>query len=208
MNDPKIHLCLVLHNHQPVGNFDDVFEAAYQDSYLPFLEVFEPFTHLSISLHTSGPLMQWLQEKHPDYLSRLASLVEAGRIEIVGGAFYEPILTMIPTRDRVGQIAKFSQWLEKHVCPKVNGMWVPERVWESNLASSIADAGIRYTVLDDYHFRRAGLTNDQLYGDYVVEDEGRILRIFPGSEKLRYLCLLYTSPSPRDKRQSRMPSSA
>ena len=26
--------------------------------------------------------------------------------------------------------------------------------------------------------------------------------------KYRYLCLLYTSPSPRDKRQSRMPSSA
>ena len=193
MNDPKIQLCLVLHNHQPVGNFDSVFEAAYQDSYLPFLEVFEPFTDLSISLHTSGPLMQWLQEKHPDYLSRIATLVEAGRIEIVGGAFYEAILPMIPTRDRVGQIEKFSQWLEKHVCSKVNGMWVPERVWESNLASSIADAGIRYTVLDDYHFRRAGLTNDQLFGDYVVEDEGRILRIFPGSEKLRYL-IPFSSP--------------
>ena len=27
-------------------------------------------------------------------------------------------------------------------------------------------------------------------------------------EQLRYACLLYTSPSPRDKRQSRMPSSA
>jgi len=187
MNTSKIHLCLVLHNHQPVGNFDNVFEAAYQDSYLPFLEVFEPFTDLSISLHTSGPLMQWLQEKHPDYLSRIASLVEAGRIEIIGGAFYEAILPMIPTRDRVGQIEVFSKWLEKHVCPKINGMWVPERVWESNLASSIADAGIRYTVLDDYHFRRAGLQNDQLYGDYIVEDEGRILRIFPGSEKLRYL---------------------
>ena len=26
--------------------------------------------------------------------------------------------------------------------------------------------------------------------------------------KLKYTCLLYTSPSPRDKRQSRMPSSA
>ena len=28
------------------------------------------------------------------------------------------------------------------------------------------------------------------------------------STALRQLCLLYTSPSPRDKRQSRMPSSA
>ena len=26
--------------------------------------------------------------------------------------------------------------------------------------------------------------------------------------EMRYICLLYTSPSPRDKRQSRMPSSA
>ena len=28
------------------------------------------------------------------------------------------------------------------------------------------------------------------------------------SSRIVYLCLLYTSPSPRDKRQSRMPSSA
>ena len=28
------------------------------------------------------------------------------------------------------------------------------------------------------------------------------------AKHLRYICLLYTSPSPRDKRQSRMPSSA
>ena len=117
MSNSPIQLCLVLHNHQPVGNFDGVFEDAYQDSYLPFLEVFEPFADLKISLHTSGPLMQWLQTNHPDYLNRIAQLVEAGRIEIIGGAFYEPILTMIPKRDRVGQITRFSKWLEERVFP-------------------------------------------------------------------------------------------
>jgi alpha-amylase len=65
MSSP-IHLCLVLHNHQPIGNFDGVFEQAYQDSYLPFLNVFEPYEHLRISLHTSGPLMLWLDERKPD----------------------------------------------------------------------------------------------------------------------------------------------
>ena len=35
----------------------------------------------------------------------------------------------------------------------------------------------------------------------VIGDEGR-------GRALPYGCLLYTSPSPRDKRQSRMPSSA
>ena len=187
MNSHKIQLCLVLHNHQPIGNFDGVFEAAYQDSYLPFLEVFEPFADLSISLHTSGPLMQWLEKNHPEYLNRISQLVEAGRIEIIGGAFYEPILTMIPERDRVGQISQFSQWLKARVCQEVEGMWIPERVWESCLATSIAEAGIGYTVLDDYHFRRASLDDEQLTGYYVVEDQGRTVRVFPGSEHLRYL---------------------
>ena len=187
MSNPKIQLCLVLHNHQPVGNFDNVFEEAYQDSYLPFLEVFEPYTDLKISLHTSGPLMQWLQSNHPDYLNRVAQLVESGRIEIIGGAFYEPILPMIPRRDRVGQISRFSNWLEERLCSKINGMWMPERVWESCLTESLADADIKYTVLDDYHFRRAGLKNEDLTGYFVAEDEGKTVCVFPGSEHLRYL---------------------
>jgi len=100
-----VRLCLAIHNYQPVGNFDGVFEQAYQDSYLPFLEIFEEYTDLRISLHTSGPLIEWLDENHPEYLDRLASLVAGNRIEILGGAFYEPILTMIPSCDRRGQIA-------------------------------------------------------------------------------------------------------
>jgi alpha-amylase len=34
-----IALALGIHNHQPVGNFDFVFEEAYRKSYRPFLEV-------------------------------------------------------------------------------------------------------------------------------------------------------------------------
>ena len=105
---PHVHLCLVLHNHQPIGNFDGVFEQAYQDSYLPFLDVFEPYDSLQISLHTSGPLMMWLAERHPEYLDRRAALVETERMEIIGGPQYEPILTMLPRRDRIGQIRAYT----------------------------------------------------------------------------------------------------
>lgn len=183
---PNVHLCLVLHNHQPIGNFEDVFEQSYQDSYLPFLEVFEPYEALQISLHTSGPLMMWLAERHPDYLDRIRLLVEAGRIEIVGGPQYEPILTMLPGRDRIGQIRSYSQWLKRNLGVTPAGMWTPERVWESNLTSDVVDAGIRYTVLDDYHFQAAGMKAEELTSYYLVEDQGRLLRIFPGSERLRY----------------------
>ena len=187
MQQPQIRLCLVLHNHQPVGNFEGVFEAAYQDSYLPFLEVFEPFQDLKISLHTSGPLAKWLVERHPEYVDRVRALVADGRIEIVGGAFYEPILAMIPSHDRQGQIKSFSNWLNSNFGGDVSGMWMPERVWESEFASDLEQSEIRYTVLDDFHFRRAGVRQEELTGYFVVENEGHVLRVFPGSEKLRYL---------------------
>ncbi|MFO0867383.1 MAG: alpha-amylase/4-alpha-glucanotransferase domain-containing protein [Pirellulales bacterium] len=182
-----LRLCLVLHNHQPIGNFDGVFEQAYQDSYLPFLDVFEQYPdELRISLHTSGPLMEWLDQRHGDYLDRVARLVAAGRIEIIGGPFYEPILTMIPARDRIGQIREYTRWLRDRLGADVQGMWMPERVWEQSLTSDLATAGMRYTVLDDFHFRNAGLSDEQLHGYYLSEDDGQLLSIFPGSERLRY----------------------
>ncbi|MEC8571284.1 MAG: alpha-amylase/4-alpha-glucanotransferase domain-containing protein, partial [Planctomycetota bacterium] len=184
---PTIRLCLVLHNHQPVGNFDHVFEQAYEDSYRPFLDVFEPYDSLNLSLHTSGPLIEWLAERHPEYLDRLAALVAAGRVEIIGGAFYEPILTMIPSRDRIGQITSFSRWLEDRLGGEVRGMWIPERVWEQSLAGDLAKSEIQYTLLDDFHFKNAGLDAEALTGHFVTEDDGRTVNVFPGSEPLRYL---------------------
>jgi len=183
----RIRLALVLHNHQPIGNFDHVFEQAYQDSYLPFLDVFSRYDPLRIGLHTSGPLIEWLDRRHPDYLDRVAELVATGRIEIVGGAFHEPILAMIPARDRIGQIRSYTRWLENRLGGKVRGMWMPERVWEQSFTRDLVDAGIDYTVLDDFHFKNAGVEDSALAGYYLTEDEGRVLTVFPGSEQLRYL---------------------
>ena len=184
---PQIRLVLALHNHQPVGNFDGVFEAAYRDSYLPFLEVLERYPGIPFALHTSGPLMEWLVDRKPEYVARVRNLVELGRVEILGGGFYEPILTMIPHRDRVGQIRSYSAYLRRHLGAKIRGMWVAERVWEQGLTAAIAEAGIEYTVLDDFHFQRTGLGDDDLFGYYLTEDDGRLLKVFPGSERLRYL---------------------
>jgi len=182
-----IRFIFVLHDHQPTGNFDNVFEQAYQDSYLPFLDVFERYGNLKMGLHTSGPLMEWLDARHPEYLERVAHLVAIGRIEIIGGAYYEPILSMIPPRDRVGQIGSYTRWLENRLNCQVRGMWMPERVWEQNMTTDLVAAGIQYTMLDDFHFKNAGLSEDQLHGYYLTEDDGNLLAVFPDSEPLRYL---------------------
>jgi len=182
-----IRFVLALHNHQPVGNFDHVFEQAYQDSYRLFLDVLAGYPSLKIALHTSGSLMEWLDAHHPDYVDRLAEMVGAGQIEVLGGAFFEPILAMIPTRDRIGQIRSYTRWLEDRLGATIRGMWIPERVWEQSYTRDLVAAGIEYTILDDFHFKNAGLGDEELFGHYLTEDDGRVMSIFPGSERLRYL---------------------
>ena len=72
-------------------------------------------------------------------------------------------------------------------------MWIPERVWEQAFAGDIAEAGIEYTLLDDIHFRNAGLSEDELNGYYLTEESGRLLKVFAGGERLRYL-IPYSDP--------------
>ncbi len=182
----QIRLVLAIHNHQPIGNFEGVFEEAYKDSYEPFLNILGDYPEIPIALHTSGSLMEWLVDAHPEYIDRVRAMVERGQIEIIGGPFFEPILACIPGRDRIGQIREYSRYLRKLFGTDIRGMWVPERVWEQSFTSDIVQGGIEYTVLDDFHFRSAGYRDDQLNGYYLTEDEGRLLKIFPGSEPLRY----------------------
>lgn len=186
-NKAGVRLILTLHNHQPVGNFESVFEAAYRDGYRPFLDVLEDFPELPFVLHTSGPLLEWLVASRPDYIGRLRALVEAGRVEVLGGPSQEPILTMIPHRDRVGQIRAYSSELESRFGQPIRGIWMPERVWEQHLTSALVEAGVEYTVLDDFHFQRAGVPESDLFGYHLTEDEGRLLKVFPNSERMRYL---------------------
>jgi alpha-amylase len=183
----QVRFIFALHNHQPVGNFSHVFEQTYQESYLPFLDVFEQYPQVKVALHLSGSLIEWLSENHSEYLDRLALLVERHRIEIIGGAFFEPILAMLPSRDRIGQIRLYTDWLERRLGAKIRGLWIPERVWEQSYVRDLVDAGMNYTILDDCHFRSAGLTENELTRHYLTEDDGRTMSVFPGSERLRYL---------------------
>src|SRR3989339_1968954 len=149
----KINLILAIHNHQPIGNFDHVISEACDKAYKPFLDILEKYPSLKVSIHFSGCLLEWIEINKPDMIAQIKHLVDRNQIELMGGGFYEPIMVMLPERDRVGQIERYADYLQKHFKHKIRGMWVPERVWEQNLTKTFADANMEYTVLDDSHFK-------------------------------------------------------
>ncbi len=184
---PKVQFIFAIHNHQPVGNFEFVAEEAYQKAYLPFISVLERHRSIKITLHYTGILYRFFEEHHPEFINTLRNLVTEGRAEILSGGFYEPVLAVLPEKDKIGQIEALNSFIRKKIGYEAQGMWLAERVWEPHLPKSIAAAGINHVVVDDFHFKMAGLHDDELDGYYLTEEQDSILRIFPGSEKLRYL---------------------
>jgi alpha-amylase/alpha-mannosidase (GH57 family) len=136
----KFKLAFGIHNHQPVGNFDSVFQQAHKDSYAPFLQLLEKYPQIKISLHQSGILWFWQQKNQPDYFDLVRKMIDRGQIELLSGGFYEPILTAIPTRDVHGQIDMLTQYLKFQFGADAVGLWLTERVWEPHLPKILNEA--------------------------------------------------------------------
>jgi len=183
----KINFVFGIHSHQPIGNFEGIFEQAYQKAYLPFLEVLSRHPGVKVTFHFSGILLEWIVKHHPEFISIVKNLLHSGQIELMTGGYYEPILAMLYERDRVGQIVKLSRYIRELFDYEPKGFWLAERVWEPHLAKSISQAGVEYTIVDDLPFKSAGLFDEELSGYYLTEEQGYPLKVFPISEKLRFL---------------------
>ncbi len=181
----KVKFIFGVHNHQPVGNFEWVFQKGYDVAYKPFMDVMLKHKNIKWNLHASGILWDFLIKKK-SYISNIKKLVAKKNLEILSGGYYEPILSVIPQTDRTGQIRQLSQFIKDTFDYTPTGAWIAERVWEPSLVKDLTDAGIKYITLDDVHFSSSGLDANSLKGYYTTEDQGHALNVFPISQKLRY----------------------
>lgn len=181
-----VALLLGVHAHQPVGNFESVLDDAHKRCYGPFLRVLHEYPDFHFAIHFSGWLLEYLLLHHADDMALLKEMVARGQAEICGAGFTEPVLASIPVRDRIGQINQLSAYVQQEFGLKPQGAWLTERVWESSVVPALADTGIRYVMVDDYHFLCTGLQSQRLNGYFSTEEDGRRVDLYPISEALRY----------------------
>ena len=187
MSRSPLAFCFGVHNHQPIGNFEGVLRETTERAYRPFFERVRARPEVRLTVHCTGSLLEWLRDHERPTFDLLGEVVASGRVELLTGGFYEPILAILPDADKRGQIARLSEFLATHFGVRPRGMWLAERVWEPHLARALHEAGVEYVLVDDQHFALAGLEPDDLGGYYVTEEQGATLGVFPINERLRHL---------------------
>jgi hypothetical protein len=180
----QTRLVFALHFHQPYGNLDEVFADAMERCYLRTLDLLTDHPHIAAAIHVSGPLLDWAEGHQVELIDSLSKLVARGQVELLGGGYQEPMLAILPDRDAVGQLQRMADRCEELLGARPQGMWLAERVWEPDLARVIAQAGYRYTLLDDSHLRAAGAA-EPLGAYYVTDKAGQAVGVFPIDRGLR-----------------------
>jgi len=182
-----INFQLVFHFHQPVGNFGDIIDVAYLRSYLPLVQTLDNFPKVKAGLHFTGYLLEWLIETHPEFIDIIKGMCDRKQVEILGGAYYEPIIAMISDEDKLGQINMLKDFVKEVFGVDVQGFWLAERVWEPHLPIILQEAKIKYILIDDNHLRMNGLSEEETFYTYITEEQGTEVIVVPINEHLRYI---------------------
>lgn len=186
-NNPPLLFAFGLHAHQPEGNFDHVFQDHLQGVYEPFLRKAMEGGLFPLTLHLSGPLLDWLEANGAAYLDLIGQHVDSGMVELLLAGYHEPVLPSLLREDRAEQIGWMQEKLRRRFGVEARGLWLTERVWEPELAEDLATAGVEYVLVDDRHFVASGFSRESLHAPFRTEASGKSLGVFAIDEKLRYL---------------------
>jgi alpha-amylase len=182
----RVNFPIVFHFHQPVDNFDSVIEEVYTKAYFPLLERIKK-SKVKFTLHFTGSMLEWFRRVHPEFLDDVRVLCQSGRVEMLGGGYYEPILPIIPDDDKIEQLKMLTETLQTEFGVTPRGMWLAERVWEPHLPKYIKQAGLQYIIVDDNHLRSLGFREEDTFYFYTTEEAGEMIFVFPINEPARYI---------------------
>lgn len=148
-----LNISLVLHaNLQyaeiPIAQIPRVVK----ESYLPTLKGLLKIPKARLAFNFTGPTLEILEKEYPEVIELLRKGVKNGQFELLGFAYSQPILPLIPEIDINLHIEKHLELLENLLgVKKPKGFFLPEAAWSPNLAPILKKFGFSWTLIDYDH---------------------------------------------------------
>jgi len=102
----KSPVIFILHAYQPITQTKEVLERIIKKCYKPFFERLLANPSVKISLNIAGCLLEKLTMEYPEIVKLIEKAKDNNQIELMGSAFYHPILPLTRPEDQSYQIQK------------------------------------------------------------------------------------------------------
>lgn len=152
---------------------------AWERVHSPILGLLESLPGTPAALHVSGVLMDFVEQRYAQDLARLRALVQKGQVEVLGGGWFDPILSLLPERDALAQLLLTQRRMEALLGVSPRGAWLVHGAWDPVLPRILGRAGLEYALVDGGSLVAMGLPAQEVQGYLSTEREGVPLALFP-----------------------------
>lgn len=154
---------------------NDVLDKNYQTVYKPIAKFLYSHPEFCFSFSFSGTQIQFFKKRRGELISICRELVDRKQVEILGGGYYDPVLPLLYSVDRNGQIDLLSTEIRQNTGKRPRGISLFADCWDSSLVNSLQTCGIEYVLLDGSIVPAA----KRKFLPLIMSDLGKSIEIFP-----------------------------
>lgn len=126
----------------------EVLEKSFQTIYKPVLKYLYSHPSFPMSFAFSGPQIQFFKKRKNELITILRELTDRKQVEILGGGYNDPLLPLLNSADRNGQIDLLTSEIRATFGKRPRGMTLFQDCWDSSLVNNIHTCGIEYVILN------------------------------------------------------------
>lgn len=126
----------------------EVLEKNFQTIYKPVLKYLYSHPSFPMSFAFSGPQIQFFKKRKNELITILRELTDRKQVEILGGGYNAPLLPLLNSADRNGQIDLLTSEIRATFGKRPRGMTLFQDCWDSSLVNNIHTCGIEYVILN------------------------------------------------------------
>ena len=177
LTEEKVPVTFILHAYQPVTQRIEILERIINNCYIPFFENLNKKPNVKITLNITGCLLEILATKYPYVLGLLEKSISAGQIEIMGSAFYHPVLPLISLENQKYQIGKQKEIIQNILGLKSSVFFPPELAVSEKILPQILEKGYNTVIVPEN-------INSEPFGCNYILDNGKSIRLVKRNKEL------------------------
>ncbi len=170
-----LNICLALSFNPSVFQAESAIENSYQNLYKKILQFYYAHPKYKLALYISGPSLDYIHRKHPEYTTLLRELINRKQVEMLGGGYYNPAFPLLFQQDRTGQLELMTQTLRSATGKRPRGVTLVNSIWDSSIINCLTTCGMEYSLLDSSLIPQ----DKNEYLPLIVCEQGKTLKILP-----------------------------
>ena len=142
----NVHLCFCV--QLSISYLQQIDKNDNASLYKTFFSGIQAEEKLPLTIFATGSFLEWQKGKRQAYTMLLNSMLSRKQIELLGGGYYQPYLSLLPASDVIGQIEMMTAAIRTHFGKRPRGLFLTASAWTPSLITPFIRCGMEYCLLD------------------------------------------------------------